>query len=139
MVHLKCNNSNAVDAEIIKNTGSDRFCICIFCSHNLFLFVTINDQKLHQALSQSNNHCSGSSGTCSTNKFSTLKLPKNLSNLFNEFINFSSQQNKDTENILNRNYYDTEEIQSLNNLNHKDALSLFHINKYSFPKNIDKL
>ena len=91
MVHLKCNNLNVVDAEIIKNTGSDRFWICMFCSDNLFPFATLNDHKLYQTLSQSNNHYSGSSNSYSTNTCSTLKPPKNLSNLFNEFNNFSSQ------------------------------------------------
>ena len=45
MVHLKCNDLNIIDAEIIKNTGSDKFWICMFCSYNLFLFTTINDHK----------------------------------------------------------------------------------------------
>ena len=103
MFHLKCNNLNVVDAEIIKNTGSDRFWICMFCSNNLFPFATLNDHKLYQILSQSNNHYSGSCNSYSTNTCSTLKPPKNLSNLFNEFNNFSSQQNKNTENIINLN------------------------------------
>ena len=98
MIHLKCKNLNVVYAEIIKNTGSDWFWICIFCSNNLFPFANINDHKLYQTLSQSNNHNSGSSGRYSTYTCSTLKPPKNLSNLFNEFNNLSSQQNKDTEN-----------------------------------------
>ena len=101
MVHLKCNNLNVADAEIIKNTGSDRFWICMFCSNNLFSFVTLNDHKLYQTLSQSNNHYCDSSNSYSTNTYSSLKLPKNLSNLFNEFNKFSSQQNKNTENIIN--------------------------------------
>ena len=90
MVHLKCNNLNVVDAEIIKNTGSDIFWICMFCSSNLFPFAIINYHKLYQTLSQSNNHNSSSSGSYSTNTCSTLKSRKNLSNLFNEFNNFSS-------------------------------------------------
>ena len=139
MVHLKCNNVNVVDAEIIKNTGSDRFWICMFCSNNLFPFATLNDHKLYQTLSQSNNHYSGSSNSYSTNTCSTLKPPKNLSNLFNEFNNFSSQQRKNTENIINCKYYDIEEIQSLNNLNHKNALSFFHINTCALSKNIEEL
>ena len=48
MVHLKCNNLNFVDAEIIKNTGSDIFWVCMYCSNNLFPFATINNHKLHQ-------------------------------------------------------------------------------------------
>ena len=136
MVHLKCNNLNVVDAEIIKNTGSDRFWICMFCSNNLFPFATLNDHKLYQTLSQSNNHYSGSSNSYSTNTCSTLKPPKNLSNLFNEFNNFSSQQNKNTENIIKCKYYDIEETQCLNNLNHKNALCFFHINTCSLSKKI---
>ena len=104
-----------------------------------FPFATINDHKLYQTLSQTNNHYSGSSGSYSTNTCSTLKPPKNLSNLFNVINNFSSQQNKDTEIIINCKYYDIEEIHSFNNLNHKDDLSLFHINTYSLPKNIEEL
>ena len=42
-----------------------------------------------------------------------LKSSKNLSNLFKEFNSFSSQQNKDTENIINCKYYNTDEIQCI--------------------------
>ena len=111
MVNSKCNNLNVVDTEIIRNTGSYRFWIYMFCSHNLFPFAAIIDHKLYQTLRESNNHYSNSSGSYST-KCSTLKPPKNLSNLFNEFNNFSSQQNKDTENI-NYKYYNIEEIKIL--------------------------
>ena len=48
MIYLKCNNLNVADAEVIKNTGSDRFWVCILCSNNLFPFTTINDHKLYQ-------------------------------------------------------------------------------------------
>ena len=130
MAHLKRNNLNVVDAEIIKNTGSDRFWICMFFSNNLFPFAAMDDQKPYENLNLSNNHYSDSSGSYSTNTWLTLK-PMNSSNLFNEFKNFSSQKNKDTENIINCKYYDTEVIQSLNNLYHKDALNIFHINTCS--------
>ena len=111
----------------------------MFCSNNLFPFATLNDHKLYQTLNQSNNHYSGSSSSYSTNTCSTLKPPKNLSNLFNEFTNFSSQQNKTLKISLTVKYYDIEEIQSLNNLNHKNAVSLFHINTCSLSKNIEEL
>ena len=117
MVHLKCNNSNVFDADIIKNTGSDRFWIYMFCSNNSFPFATKNDHKLYQTLSQSNNHYSGSSNSYSTKTCSSLKPLNNLSNILNRFNNFSSQQNKDFENIINCKYYSIEEIQILNNLN----------------------
>ena len=108
MVHLKCNSLNVVDAEIIKNAGSDRFWTYIFCSNNLFPFATINDYKLYQTLTQSNNYYSGSFNSYSTNASSSLKPPKNLNNLFNEFNNFSFHLNKDTENIINCKYYNIE-------------------------------
>ena len=71
------------DAEIIKNTGSNRFWIYIFCPNNLFPFAIMDDHRLYQTLTRSNNLYSGSSGVYSNNTCSTLKLPKNLSNLFN--------------------------------------------------------
>ena len=108
----------------------------MFCSNNFFPFAILNDHKLCQTLSQSNNHYSGISNCYSSNKCSTLKPPKNLRNLFNGFNNISSQQNKNTENSINYKYYDN---QSLNNLNHKNDLSLFHINVCSLSKNIEEL
>ena len=134
MVHLKYNNLNLVDAENIKNNDSDRFWICMFCSNNLFPFATLNDHKLFQTLSQNNNHYSGSSNSHSINTSSTLKSLKNLSIIFNEFNDFSYQQNKNTEN--NCKYSDIEEIQSFNYLIHKNVLSLCHINTCSLSLKI---
>ena len=88
MIHLKCNNLNVVGAAIIKNTGSDRFWICMFCSNKLLPFATKSDHKLYQTLRKSNNHYSGSSGSFSSNTCSTLKPPKKLSNFVKEFNNF---------------------------------------------------
>ena len=71
MVHLKCNNLNVVKPEIIKNTGSSRFWISLFCSSELFPFAAMNDCKLYQTLSQSSNCYSGSSDSNPTNTCST--------------------------------------------------------------------
>ena len=139
MAHLKCNNLNVVETEIIKTIGSDRFWICMFCSNNLFSFATLNDHNLYQTLIQSNNHYSASSNSYSTNTCSTAK-PKNLSNLFNEFNNVSSQQYKNTENIINCKYCDIEEIQSLNYLNHKMFWVFFtlkHVPPLKILKNLN--
>ena len=54
-----------------------------------------------------------------------LKPQENLTNLFNEFNNLSSDQNNNSENIINCKYYDIDEIQTLNKLNNKRTLSLF--------------
>ena len=111
----------------------------MYCSNNVFPFATINDYKLYQTLGQALTSNNDISGSYSPKTCSTLKPCKSLSNLFKEFNNFSSQQNKDTENIINCKYYNIDEIQNLNNLNHKVALSLFHINKCSLPKIMKKL
>ena len=101
MVYLKYNNLDLVDAEIIKNTDWDRFWIYMFSSNNLFLFATINSQKLYQILSQSNNRYISNSDSYFTNRFPPNRcLPKNLINFFNEFNNFLSQQKKGTEDII---------------------------------------
>ena len=111
----------------------------MYCSNNVFPFATINDYTLYQTLGQARTSNNDISGSYPPTTCSTLKPCKSLSKLFKEFNNFSSQQNKDTENIINCKYYNSDEIQNLNNLNHKVALSLFHINTCSLPKIMKKL
>ena len=64
-----------------------------------------------------------------------LKPPKNLSDLFIEFYNFSDQ-NKNPDNISYCKYYDLCEIKSLNKLNNKSSLLIFHLNKSFFFKKL---
>lgn len=70
---------------------------------------------------------------------SSIKTLNILTYLFNEINNLSSLDNKDNENILYCNYFNIDEIQTLDKLNHKGILSLVHIKKYYFPKNIKDL
>ena len=67
----------------------------------------------------------------------TLKPPKNLSHLFNEFNSFSSDINNNPENVINSNYYDIDQLQTLKEFTDKNSLSLFHLNTCSLLKNID--
>ena len=124
--HLKCNNLNVVDTEsiikVLVQIDVESTCIVPII---FFPFATINDYKLYQTLGQVYSFDSDISGSYSPKTCSTLKPRKSLSNLFKEFNNFSFQQNKDTENIINCKYYNIDDIQSLNNLNQKGALSLF--------------
>ena len=41
-----------------------------------------------------------------------LKLPKNISHLFNEFNYFCSDINGTAENVINSNYYDIDQVQT---------------------------
>ena len=67
----------------------------------------------------------------------TLKLPKKLSHLFNKFNFFSSDVNNTPENLINSNYYDIDQLQTLKEFTDKSSLSLFHLNTCSLSKNID--
>ena len=50
---LKCHNSNVVDAEFMKNTGSDKYWIFIYYSNCIFPFTTINNYQLNKTVNQS--------------------------------------------------------------------------------------
>ena len=68
-----------------------------------------------------------------------LNPPENLTNLFNQFNGFSSDQIQNSDNIRNCKNYNIDEVQSLNKVNDKDSLFLFHINTCSLTKNIEDL
>ena len=67
----------------------------------------------------------------------TLKPPKNLSHLFNEFNSFSSDINNTPENVINSKYYDIDQLQTLKEFTDNSSLSPFHLNTSSLSKNID--
>ena len=130
-IHLKCNNLNFVDGQLIKNSNSSWF--CLNCSNNIFPFTNITNKKLQLVFSNKEYHVDdyiyNSINTCLV-----LKPRENLTNLFNMFNNLSSDQNNNSENIINCKYYDIDEIQTLKKLNNKCTLLLFHINSCSFIK-----
>ena len=55
----------------------------------------------------------------------TLKPPKNLSHLFNEFNYFSSDINNNPENVINSNYYDIGQLQTLKEFTEKSFFLSF--------------
>ena len=125
-----------VDGQLIKNLNSSWF--CLHCSSNIYPFTNITNKKLQSVFSNEEYHVDCYIGI-STNTRLVLKPQGNLTNLFNEFNNLSSDQNNNSENIINSKYYDVDEIQTLNKLNVKRTLSLFHINSCSLSKNIEDL
>ena len=70
----------------------------------------------------------------STDTCLLLDPPKNLTNLFNQFKDFSCDQKQNSGNIRNGKCYDIDKIQSLNKLNDKHSLSVFLINAGSPSK-----
>ena len=43
-LHLKCNNLNSVDGQLIKNSSNSLF--CLHCSINIFPFINITNKRL---------------------------------------------------------------------------------------------
>ena len=129
-VHLKCNYLNYVDSQYIK--FSNKTWHCYNCSKDLFPFTTINNFKLYSLLSDRFDCNSDSNESCLT-----LEPPKNLSHLLNEFNPFSSDTNNTPENVINSNYYDIDQLQTLKEFTDKSSLSLFHLKTCSLWKNID--
>ena len=112
--------------------------VLLHCSNNIFPFTNITNKKLQSVFTNEEYHVDDYINN-STNICLVLKPQENLTNLFNEFNNLSSDQNNNSENIINCKFYDIDEIQTLNKLNNKRTLSLFHINSCSLSKNIQDL
>ena len=129
-VHLKCNYLNYVDSQYI--TFSNKTWHCYNCNKDLFPFTTVNNFNLSSLLSDRFYCNSDSNESCLT-----LKPPKSLSHFFNEFNSFSSDINNTPENVVNSNYDDIGQLQTLKEFTDKSSLSLFHVNTRSFSKNVD--
>ena len=100
----------------------------------MFPFTAINNFKLYPLISDRIYCNSDSNELCLE-----LKTPKNLSHLFIEFDSFFSYINNTPENIINSDYYDINQLQTLKEFTNKTALSLFCLNTSSLSKNIDDL
>ena len=131
-LHLKCNYLNYVDCQNIH--FSNKTWHCYNCNGDLFPFTTINNFKLYSLLSD-RFHCNSDSNE------SCLKLKprKNLSYLFNEFNSFCSDVNNTLENVINSNFYDIDQLQTLKKFADKSSLFLFHLNTSSLSKKINDL
>ena len=61
-----------------------------------------------------------------------LKLPANLSQLFNQLNNITENHtNRDPDNVVKCRYYDIEEIQTLNIPNKSKSLSIYLISTHA--------
>ena len=129
-VHLKSKYLNYIDSQYLKFSNKTRH--CYNCSKDLFPFTMINNFKFYSLLS-GRFYCNSDSNE----SWLALKSPKNLSHLFNEFNSFSSDINNNPENVVNSNYYDIDQLQTLKEFSDEGSLSLFHQSTCSLLKNID--
>ena len=135
-IHLKCNNLNFVDSQLIQNSNSSWF--CLHSSNNIFPFTNFTNKKVQSAFSNREYHVDDYIDNL-INTWLVLKPQENLTYIFNEFNNLSPDQSNNSENITNCKYYDIDEIQTLKKLNNKCTLSLFRINSCSLSRNIEDL
>ena len=98
-VHIKCNDLNYIDSQIIKK--SEKLWYCLSCCENIFPFTSINNYKLHTLLFNKKFCDIEPTDTCLI-----LKPPKNLAYLFNEMNNFSSDNDDSSDEHVNCKYYD---------------------------------
>ena len=126
-VYLKSKYLNYIDSQYLKFSNKIRH--CYNCSKDLFPFTMINNFKFYSLLSDRFYYNSDSNES-----WLALKPPKNLSHLFNEFNSFSSYINNNPENVVNSNYYDIDQLQTLKEFSDKSSLSLFHQSTCSLLK-----
>ena len=109
-IHLKCNDLNYVDSQIIKKLN--KFWCCSVCCKEIFPFTAINNYQLHSLLS-----CKRYCDIESTDTCLILKPPKNLTNLFNELNNLSPENTDILEDQINCKYYDIDQLTNIKSLN----------------------
>ena len=125
-VHTKCNQLNFLDFQHIKACTEPWF--CFKCISDLFPFGTLNNQNFSSFVlnNKNSNENTGSS--------INLEPPPNLSSLFNQFNDLSSDSiNKNLENMMTScKYYDIDDIQKIKSKS--NPLSLFIPSKCMFPQ-----
>ena len=106
-VHTKCNQLNFLDFQHIKACTEPWF--CFKCISDLFPFGKLNNQNFSSLVFNNKN------SNANTGSSINLKPPPNLSLLFNQFNDLSSDSiNKNPENMMtNCKYYDTDDIQTI--------------------------
>ena len=133
-VHTKCNQLNFLDFQHIKAFTEPWF--CFKCISDVFPFGTLNQNFSSFILNNKNSNTN-------TGSFINLKPPPNLSLLFNQFNDFSSDSgSKNPENMMtNCMYNDIDDIQKIKSKPNSLSLSLslFHLNTCSLNKNFDDL
>ena len=111
-IHMKCNNLNHIDYKYLQGSSDPWFCIS--CCNEIFPFGILTNKIFLSKISNCNpttikisdaNHSSSSS--------LASKPSSNLSLLFNQFNNLSPEPKNEPENVVNSNYYDIDQIQTL--------------------------
>ena len=110
-IHMKCKNLNYIDYKYLQ--GSSDPWLCISCCNEIFLFGILTNKTSYlwhhnpTAIKISDVNQIRSSSSLA------MKLSENLSLLFNQFNNFFPGHKNEHENLVNSNYFDIDQIQTL--------------------------
>ena len=98
-----------------------------------FPFGNLNNKKILDLVNNNNNESKNSISSL------ILKLPTDLTFLFNQFNNTNPENDSDLENVIQSKYFYINEMQQLKIPNKENSLSFFHINSCLLNKNFEEL
>ena len=98
-----------------------------------FPFGNLNNKKILDLVNNNNNESKNSISSL------ILKLPTDLTFLFNQFNNTNPENDSDLENVIQSKYLYINEMQQLKIPNKENSLSFFHINSCLLNKNFEEL
>lgn len=106
---------------------------CLSFTAILFPFGNLNNKKILDLVNNNNNESKNSISSL------ILKLPTDLTFLFNQFNNTNPENDSDLENVIQSKYFYINEMQQLKIPNKENSLSFFHINSCLLNKNFEEL
>ena len=114
-IHMRCNNLIHIDDKYIQRSSNHWF--CILCYNEIFPFGTLANKNFLSMMmvnSSSTTIKNNDVDANNTNRTSLVLKPSvSVSLLFNQFNSFSPEQKNEPENIVNSNYYDIDQFQTL--------------------------
>ena len=114
-IHMRCNNLIHIDNKHIQ--GSNNHWFYILCYSEIFPFGTMANKNFLSMMmvnSSSTTIKNNDVDANNTNRTSLVLKPSvSVSLLFNQFNSFSPEQKNEPENIVNSNYYDIDQFQTL--------------------------
>ena len=112
-IHIKCNKLSHIDYKYLQ--GSNDPWYCISCCDEILPFGTLTNKNFLSLVNPPPDDCftNNSDAYISKNSSLSVKPSSDLSLLFNQFNNSSPEQKTDPENVVNSNYYDIDQLQTL--------------------------
>ena len=113
--------------------GCNKLWQSLSCTTVPFPFGNLNNKKILDLVNNNNNESKNSISSL------ILKLPTDLTFLFNQFNNTNPENDSDLENVIQSKYLYINEMQQLKIPNKENSLSFFHINSCLLNKNFEEL